>query len=105
MDRIAQLKKFLEDTPDDAFLIYALATEYISQGNDESAEVLFKQLLATTPDYIATYYHYGKLMERRSEKAEAMDLYRLGIEKAKLKKEQHALSELQSALLELEYDD
>lgn len=104
MNRIEQLEIFLKETPNDAFLNYALATEYVSMGDDEKAEFIFRDLLEKNPDYVATYYHLGKLLERKQQKNEAMDIYRIGIEKAKSKGEQHSLSELQSALLELEYE-
>lgn len=103
--RISQLLEFLKESPDDAFLNYALATEHVSSGEDAVAEEIFLKLLNQHPDYIATYYHLGKLLERKGQKNEAMDIYRKGIEKAKLTGERHSLSELQSALLELEYDD
>jgi tetratricopeptide (TPR) repeat protein len=104
MNRIEQLKIFLEESPNDAFLNYALATEYIGLGDDVQAEIVFRQLLEKSPDYVATYYHLGKLLERKQLKSEAMDIYRAGIEKARAVGEQHSLSELQSALLELEYE-
>ena len=104
MNRIEQLEIFLLETPNDAFLNYALATEYVSMGDDEKAEFIFRDLLEKNPDYVATYYHLGKLLERKQQKNEAMDIYRMGIEKAKATGEQHSLSELQSALLELEYE-
>ena len=105
MSRKAQLLEFLQASPKDDFLNYALAQEYISEGNDAEAEALFLQLLEWHPDYIATYYHLGKLTERKGQKEQAMEIYRRGIERAKAKREQHSLSELQSALLELEYED
>lgn len=104
MNRIEQLLAFLKESPDDAFLNYALATEYVGLGDDDKAEVIFRILLEKQPDYIATYYHLGKLMERKTEKEEAISIYEKGIEKAKKSGERHTLSELQSALLELQYD-
>lgn len=104
MDRKAQLLAFLADSPNDEFLQYALAQEYISEAEDAKAEEIFRKLIQQNPDYVATYYHLGKLQERKGEKEDAMEIYRNGIEIAKKTKEQHALSELQSALLELEYD-
>ena len=105
MDRLEQLKAFLLQSPDDAFLNYAMAQECISTGDDAGAEKLFAKLLNIHPAYIATYYHFGKLLERKTQKEAAMDMYRKGIEFAKKAKEQHSLAELQSALLELEYED
>ncbi|MBM3399410.1 MAG: hypothetical protein FJY15_02460 [Bacteroidetes bacterium] len=104
MSRIDQLMAFLKESPDDAFLNYALATEYMGLGYDDKAEVIFRKLLEIHPDYIATYYHLGKLLERKADKDTAILIYEKGIEKAKKMVERHSLSELQSALLELQYD-
>lgn len=105
MSRIEQLKSFLIDSPQDPFLNYALATEFISQNNDADAEEIFKKLVQEQPNYVATYYHYGKLLERKQEREKAIEIYNAGIAMAKANKEQHSLSELQSALLELEYGE
>jgi len=104
MNRKAQLLEFLKSSPKDDFLNYALAQEFIAERNDAEAEKLFIQLLEWHPNYVATYYHMGKLLERRMEKEAAMEMYRKGIEVARAKREQHSLAELQSALLELEYE-
>ena len=104
MSRIEQLQLFLKESPEDAFLNYALATEYVGLGDDEKAEGIFRMLLEKHPDYIATYYHLGKLLERKTDKDAAIQIYEKGIEKAKKSGERHSLSELQSALLELQYD-
>jgi predicted RNA polymerase sigma factor len=53
---------------------------------------------------VATYYHLGKLLERKGQKEEAKQRYTQGIEIAKKANDRHSLSELQSAFLELEYD-
>lgn len=105
MSRKEQLLSFLKESPEDSFLNYALAQEFIGEGNDTEAEKIFISLLSNDPEYTATYYHMGKLLERKAQKDDAMDMYRKGIVMAKKKGEQHTLSELQSALLELEYDD
>lgn len=104
MSRIEQLIVFLKESPEDAFLNYALATEYVGLGDDGKAEEIFRILLEKQPDYIATYYHLGKLLERKADKDAAILIYEKGIEKAKKSGERHSLSELQSALLELQYD-
>lgn len=103
MDRKAQLLAFLEDTPNDPFLLYALALEYVKT-EDEQAIALFERLMNEHPEYLATYYHFGKWKEKHGDKEAAMEVYREGIKKAKAAREQHTLAELQSALLELEYE-
>jgi lipoprotein NlpI len=54
---------------------------------------------------VATYYHLGKLLISLGKKEEALAWFNLGIVQAKASKELHSLSELQSAKLELEYED
>lgn len=105
--RIEKLLEFLRENPNDSFVRYALATEYVSAGDDETALKYYEDLLKSDPDYVATYYHLGKLMQRRKNEERANILYKAGIAQAKLKNDQHSLAELQTALtnLELGLDD
>ncbi|HZX75148.1 MAG TPA: tetratricopeptide repeat protein, partial [Cyclobacteriaceae bacterium] len=59
--RIDQLQKFLEGAPNDSFVKFALALEYINQSDDETGLRFFKEILDHDPDYTGTYYHLGKL--------------------------------------------
>jgi len=98
--RIEQLKKFLEENPDDAFVNYALAIEHVNLGDDETALKFFNSLLKKNPEYIAAYYHLGKLFIRRNENQLAEQTFREGIKRT-CGKEPRALDELQQALNEL----
>jgi len=105
MSRIDQIRQFLLDSPNDSFLRYALAQELQKQGDVEAAKEAYLWLTDNQPSYVATYYHLGKLLIAQGEKEAALAWFNLGIEHAKAAKELHALSELQSAKLELEYED
>ena len=105
MSRIDQIRQFLQDSPNDSFLRYALAQELQKQGDVEAAKEAYLWLTDNQPSYVATYYHLGKLLIALGEKEAALAWFNLGIEHAKAAKELHALSELQSAKLELEYED
>jgi len=105
MSRIDQIRQFLQDSPNDSFLRYALAQELQKQGDVEAAKEAYLWLTDNHPSYVATYYHLGKLLIAQGEKEAALAWFNLGIEHAKAAKELHALSELQSAKLELEYED
>jgi len=100
-NRVIQLKEFLAKTPEDAFLNYALAIEYVGMGKDADAKILFENLMETQPNYTATYYHLGKLYEREGRKDDAEAIYRKGITLTMKNREQHALAELQNALSNL----
>jgi Tfp pilus assembly protein PilF len=101
MDRIASIKEFLKQTPNDSFLKHALALEYIKLGNDSDARQQFEELLAHEPGYVGSYYHLGKLLERAGAEQEAMAIYEKGMEMAKAENNRHAYNELQMALDDL----
>ncbi|MBI1305985.1 MAG: tetratricopeptide repeat protein [Bacteroidetes bacterium] len=105
MDRISQLLKFLENEPDDPFLNYALAMEWIGKNDDKKATELLEKLIENHPEYSASYYHLGAIYQRRGNKDLAEKIYRSGIEITRRKKEQHQLAELQSALNNMLYDE
>ncbi|GAA4349390.1 hypothetical protein GCM10023185_06090 [Hymenobacter saemangeumensis] len=105
--RLEQLLAFYADDPNDAFTIYALATEYRATEPLRAWEY-YEKLLAEHPDYVGTYYHAGKLLEGFGKKDEAADIYRKGLVVSKKAGQQHAASELRQALnscLGLDYED
>ena len=102
MDRIAKLRELLQGNPSDSFLQHALALEYIKLGDDETARELLEGLLKNDPSYVGSYYHLGKLFERRHDTKEAIKWYEKGMEAAKKAGENHAWSELKGAYDDLE---
>src|SRR5687768_6175574 len=101
MDRIERLKEFLKANADDSFVQHALALEYIKQGNDREAEQLFRNLLQSNEDYVGTYYHLAKLLERNQDTQNAIEVYEKGMAKAKALGDQHAFNELLMAYEDL----
>jgi Tfp pilus assembly protein PilF len=97
MERINKLKEYLAAQPNDSFLQHALALEYIKTGDEETAKMLFENVLKHEPGYIGSYYHLGKLLERTGENAAAVEIYEKGMVQAKAVKDMHAYSELQGA--------
>jgi Tfp pilus assembly protein PilF len=102
MNRIEQLKEFLTASPNDAFLQHALALEYIKAGDEPAAKLLFENILNKEPNYVGSYYHLGKLLERINENHSAIAVYQTGMKEAKLAKDNHSYNELQAALEDLE---
>ena len=98
MDNIEKLLEYLKASPTDAFLQHALALEYIKAGDDASARTLFIDILSRDPAYVGSYYHLGKLLERKNEPAAAVAWYEKGMEAAKQAGDRHAYGELQGAL-------
>jgi Tfp pilus assembly protein PilF len=99
--RIHALQSFLEKTPDDSFLKHALALEYVKIEDDTAARSLFESVLNADPQYIGSYYHLGKLLERIGEYQEAVNWYRKGLDASKSAGDTHAYNELYAALHDL----
>jgi tetratricopeptide (TPR) repeat protein len=97
MDRISKIKEYLKEMGEDSFLEHALALEYIKMGNETEAQKLFEQILKREPDYLGSYYHLGKLLERIGDAEKAIGVYKKGMEVAKSAKDSHSYNELQSA--------
>lgn len=102
MDRIARIREFLEANPKDNFLRHALALELIKAGDDTGARALFEAILADAPDYVGSYYHLAKLLEKLQEIPLAIEWYQKGMEAAKKAGDRHSYNELQAACEELE---
>ncbi len=102
MDKIEKLNSFLKDNPQDSFVQHALALEHIKIGDDETAKKLFEAILQRQENYIGSYYHLAKLLERQGESAEAISWYEKGMEMAKKAGDNHAYNELQMALEDLD---
>ena len=103
MDRIAKLKEFLEANANDSFVQHALALEYVKIGEEQEAKKLFEQILNRDENYIGSYYHLAKLLERIGEKEAAINWYEKGMKQAKAAGDNHAYNELQGAYEDLIY--
>ncbi len=102
--RLTKLMTFLQDSPDDSFILFAIAKEHEKLGAIREAFDYYEKLTGVDPDYVGTYYHLGKLHEEEEATAEALAVYQKGIEIAKKIKDQHALSELMNAKMNLEME-
>ena len=97
MDRINKLIEYIQSSPKDSFLQHALALEYIKAGNDADARVLFENILENNPEYVGSYYHLAKLLERADEIDLAKIWYEKGLAAAKVAGDTHSFNELQMA--------
>jgi tetratricopeptide (TPR) repeat protein len=101
--RIEQLQQFLAASPDDSFLHHALALEFVKAGDESLAEKHFRHNLDSAPQYVATYYHLGKLLERSNRGDDAIAMYERGMAIAKAAGDGHTYNELQAAYEDLAY--
>jgi Tfp pilus assembly protein PilF len=102
--RLDQLLEFLEQDPEDTFVIYGLALEYLNI-DIKQAKVYFDLLLEKYSDYLPTYYHAAKLYETLENNKKAIELYEKGIELSTKQNNMHSKRELQNALNLLLFDE
>jgi Tfp pilus assembly protein PilF len=101
MDRILKLKEFLTANPADSFVAHALALEHVKRGEDEEAKKLFEGILQRDENYIGSYYHLTRLLERTGAREAAIQWCQKGMLKAKQEGDQHAYNELLAAYEDL----
>ena len=103
MNRVEQIKEMLVAHPGDSFLQHALALEYIKIEEDEKAKKLFQNLLQENENYVGSYYHLAKLLERNDNIIDAKEVYERGMLKAKECGDMHTYNELRTAYDDLTY--
>lgn len=99
--RRQMLEEFVAKKPGDAFSRYGLAVECMNGGDIDAADAQFRALLEKNADYVPAYLMYAQMLSRESRKAEAKQVLAAGIATAQKMGDQHAQSELESLLGEL----
>jgi tetratricopeptide (TPR) repeat protein len=94
--RLGKLLEFIKNEPNDPFLKYALATEYLRINQTDKALEYYEDLASNHPAYIGTYYHLGKLYEALDRKQDAINTYETGMKVTREQRDNHAFSELQA---------
>ncbi len=100
ISRLDKLLEFIKNEPNDEFLKYALATEYLRLNQTDKALTYYEDLISNHPNYTGTYYHLGKLYEALNRKDDAIKIYETGMDITKQKRDNHAFSELQAVYRE-----
>jgi tetratricopeptide (TPR) repeat protein len=105
MSRLDQLFDLLKSQPNEPFLLFAIAKEYEKAQDKDTALKYYLQLTETTPQYVGTYYHLGKLYEHLEQPETAFQTYKTGMVIAKQEGDMHAFSELSGAKMSIDDDD
>ena len=100
-DRLDSLLKLYEEDPNDSFLSYGIALEYISLDNLEEAEKYLTSLLKKDPDYVPAYMQLAQVYENLNYIDKAKAVYKEGIEIARKNDESSAADEMEGFLNEL----
>ena len=100
-ERLAKLRKFLEDDPTDTFTRYAIALEQSKLGDDAATVQAFEEVLQHDPSYAPAYHQLGLFFAARGQADAARAALERGIAAAKAVSDAHAASEMQETLDEL----
>jgi tetratricopeptide (TPR) repeat protein len=103
MDRLQMLKDLLAQDPNNQLARYGLGMEYSGKGQTDNAVAEFKKLVEMNPDYANAYFMAAQALAKAERSDEAKQLLRQGITAAARTGNNHAQSEMQAFLDELEY--
>lgn len=98
MPSIEQLEKLLTIDPDDPFVYYGIGQERAKLGQHEQAIACFDQALAIDESYCYAYYFKAISLKELGRREDAVDVIRMGIERATKAGEGKARSELEGLM-------
>jgi predicted Zn-dependent protease len=100
--RKQQLEEMLAEDPNDPFLRYGVAMEYVGAGDLETAVRCLRELVAVAPDYVPAYQQAGQVLARLGRAAEARAVLRQGMDAAARQGNEHARGEMEALFDSLE---
>ena len=98
MSRREQLETMLADSPDDAFLRYALAMELENEEEHERSLELHRGLMKETPPYVPSFFMSGQQLADLERIEEAKQTLVSGIAQAQDQGDLHAVAEMRAFL-------
>jgi predicted Zn-dependent protease len=102
MDKIAGLREILALDAKNSFARYGIAMELAKSGTTDEALKEFDLLLVNDPDYTAGYFMAAQTLAKLGRTADAIARLKAGVACAARTGNQHALSEMQDMLNELD---
>jgi predicted Zn-dependent protease len=102
MDKIAGLKEILALDPKNSFARYGLAMELAKSGDTAASLAEFDTLQVNDPDYTAGYFMAAQTLAAAGRTSEAIERLKAGVSCAARTGNQHALSEMQAMIDELD---
>lgn len=101
MPSIEQLEALLADSPDDTFLLYALAMELDNCEQHSRSLEVFDALMTQQPPYVPAFFMSAQQLVRLERIDEARTNLRNGIEHARQQNDAHAAAEMSEFLTSL----
>jgi Tfp pilus assembly protein PilF len=101
-ERLKSLFELYNKDPNDSFVTYGIALEYISQEKFGEAEKFLLDIVSKDPDYLPAYMQLAHVKENLNKIEDAKDIYKKGIEVAKKNSDLRTASEMEGFLNELQ---
>jgi len=101
MSRREQIESLLAAEPEDTFLRYALAMEWVAEGQIERALEGLARLQSESPPYVPAFFMAGQQLTKLGRLEEARTALRVGIEEARRQGDGHAAGEMSQFLASL----
>ena len=102
MSRRQKLQQMLQENPSDTFLLYALAMEDRSAGDEEAALAQLDRVLVADSHYVAAYFQKGQILAGLARSDEARRILQEGMAVARQVGDDHAAAEMSELLSTLE---
>jgi len=93
-----QLEKFLQDDPNDVFLLYALAMTYVTEGNAAVAIEKFQHVIDQDAEYVPAYFQKALVLNQDGQTEKAKETLSKGIDVARQTGDSHAEGEMKAFL-------
>jgi tetratricopeptide (TPR) repeat protein len=96
--RREMLEEFVAADPNDSFSRYALALELEKEGRANEAIAQLQEVMGRDENYVAAYYHLGRMLAKSGKDEEALAIYKRGIDAATKAGDQKTRNEIQEAI-------
>ena len=103
-DRLNTLLQLVKENPEDTFVLFAIAQEYKQAADFSTAITWYNKLRKVDGNYIGLYYHLADAYAQSGDSDAAFSTYEQGVRIAREINDQHALSELLNARINLEME-
>ena len=100
--RLEQLEVLALRNPEDSFVQYAIALEYVSVKRFEEAAEILERSMEQDPTYVPAFHQAARTYEQMDETEDARRCYELGIACAEQQGDTHARGEMEEALRMME---
>ena len=96
--RLEQLESLAGKNPDDNFIQYAIALEYVSTGRFREATDILEASMKRDPTYVPAFHQAARTYEQMDELDDARRCFELGIACAIEQGDAHARGEMEESL-------